>query len=554
MHKVLLVIFFSGITVGAIAAPLSPADRDTIQQQQSEQLRREQSQRDELERSITLPRQAGSPSAVPGSSGPCFDIRQISLNGATLIKPGAQRRLLFPWLNRCLNIAQLTQLTNDVTDWYVSRGYITSRAFLTEQDISGGHLRLAVMEGRLQAIRMDNAPSRMLHMAFPGLDGDILNLRDIEQGMEQINRTRSEPVQIEILPGDHEGWSIVNLTAMPEFPVTGSVSFDNSGQNSTGTGQLGGSLSFNNLLGLADSMFVSGGRSSDFSNAHDAQNVAAGFSLPYGYTLLDYNYSWSNYLNTIDNNGWLWRSTGDTQTHRLGLSQVLFRNGDIKTALTTGLQHRISHNYLDDVRLESSSRKLTSFSIGLNHTHKLLGGVGTLNPVFTRGMPWFDAETDQGKQNSEPKAQFRKYSLSASFQRPVTDGLWWLSSAYGQWSPDRLYGTEQLSIGGESSVRGFKEQYISGNNGGYLRNELNYSLFTLPVVGQISATAAIDGGWLHSDKYDPYSSGTLWGIAVGLSSSASHCSSQLTVGMPLKHPDWLAPDHLAIYYRIALAF
>ncbi|WP_038164130.1 ShlB/FhaC/HecB family hemolysin secretion/activation protein, partial [Trabulsiella guamensis] len=75
---------------------------------------------------------------------------------------------------------------------------------------------------------------------------------------------------------------------------------------------------------------------------------------PYGYTLLDYSYSWSNYLSTIDNNGWPWRSTGDTQTHRLNLSHVIFRNGDIKTALTGGLQHRISRNYLDDVLLQSS--------------------------------------------------------------------------------------------------------------------------------------------------------------------------------------------------------
>jgi hemolysin activation/secretion protein len=230
------VTFLSVLSTGVYAAPLSPSDRDSIQQQQSDLLRREQVQRDELERSIPLPSVAESTPPSSGSAGPCFNIRNISPDGTTLIKPAAQQKLLSPWLNRCLNMAQLTQLTNDVTDWYVSRGYITSRAFLTEQDISGGHLRLVVMEGRLQAIRMDDAPPRMLKMAFPGLEGGVLNLRDIEQGMEQINRTRSEPVQIEILPGDKEGWSVVNLTATTGSPVTGSVSFDNSGQKSTGTG------------------------------------------------------------------------------------------------------------------------------------------------------------------------------------------------------------------------------------------------------------------------------------------------------------------------------
>ncbi|WP_252147226.1 ShlB/FhaC/HecB family hemolysin secretion/activation protein, partial [Escherichia coli] len=49
--------------------------------------------------------------------------------------------------------------------------------------------------------------------------------------------------------------------------------------------------------------------------------------------LVDYTYSWSDYLSTIDNRGWRWRSTGDLQTHRLGLSHVLFRN---LTASATG--------------------------------------------------------------------------------------------------------------------------------------------------------------------------------------------------------------------------
>lgn len=74
-----------------------------------------------------------------------------------------------------------------------------------------------------------------------------------------------------------------------------------------------------------------------------------------------------------------------------------------------------------------------------------------------------------------PRAEFRKWSLNASFQRPVARNAWWLTSAYGQWSPDRLYGAERLTLGGESSVRGFKEQYLSGDNGGYWRNELGYS-------------------------------------------------------------------------------
>ncbi|TNV10118.1 ShlB/FhaC/HecB family hemolysin secretion/activation protein [Buttiauxella sp. B2] len=547
------VLFWLALSPSVLAAPLSPADRDSIEQQQQQLLRQNQQQRESLERTVPLPR-APDTAARGTLNGPCFTINHIFLDGATLPDERVQQKLLAPWHGQCLDMARINQLTNAVSDWYISQGYITSRAFLTQQDLRTGELHLAILEGRLEKIRMDDAPERMLKMAFPGLEGGILNLRDIEQGMEQINRTRITPVQIEILPGDKQGWSVVHLTATPEFPLSGSVSFDNSGQKSTGVGQINAGMTGNNLLGLADSWFVSGGRSSAISNSKDAQNVAAGVSIPYGYSLFDYSYSWNNYLNTIDNNGYQWRSSGDTETHRVNFSHVLFRNGDIKTGISVGLNHRINRNYLDDVLLQSSSRKLTSLLFGLNHTQKMFGGVATFNPTFSRGMPWFGAESDGNQNGDLPKAEFRKWSLNASFQRPVADNLWWLASAYGQWTPDRLFGSERMTIGGESSVRGFKEQSISGDNGAYWRNELNYTLFTLPVIGQVSALAAVDGGWLHSDRLDPYAGGTLWGAATGLTTANRRMSTSFTVGLPLVYPDWLGPDHFSVYYRVAVAF
>ncbi|WP_010435824.1 ShlB/FhaC/HecB family hemolysin secretion/activation protein [Enterobacter mori] len=557
LGKTAIINALAGVTLlasgAALAAPLSPADRNTIQQQQQQLLDENQRQREELERSAIVPRPV-TPDDASTPQGPCFVIRRIELSGATLLSPSAKNRLTAPWINQCLDMARLTRLTDAVSDWYISRGYITSRAFLTEQDLTGGVLHLAVLEGKLQHIRLEGVPDRTLKMIFPGLEGKILNLRDIEQGMEQLNRVRQRPVEIEILPGDRQGYSVVNLTATPEFPLSGSVSFDNSGQKSSGTGQLTGALYGNNLLGLADKWFISGGRSSDFSNSKDAQNFAAGVSIPYGYGLLDYSYSWSNYLSTIDNNGYLWRSTGDTETHRLTGSWVLFRNGEIKTGVSAGITHRINRNYLDDVLLATSSRKLSSVSLGINHTQKIASGVATLNPTFTQGVPWLGAEDDNDKQGDVPKAEFRKWSLNGSFQRPVADKLWWLTSVYFQWSPDRLYGSERLTLGGETSVRGFKEQYISGDNGGYWRNELNWSLFTLPWVGDVGVLAAIDGGWLKKDGQDRYASGTLWGTALGLTATNRGYSSQFTVGTPVDYPDWLAPDHLVIYYRFSVAF
>lgn len=547
----LLALSVSLFTASALAAPLNPGDRDYIQNQQQQRLQQDQQQRDALWNAAAPQATASEES---GASGPCFPVHHISLRNASLFPLRQQQNITATYINRCLNLTEINSLVHAISDWYMQRGYITSRAFLTEQDLSTGELVIPVLEGKLDKIRLDGQHPRSLAMAFPGLEGKVLNLRDIEQGMEQINRVRTTPVQIEIQPSPKAGYSVVNLTAKPEFPLSASLGFDNSGQKSTGTGQLNASLTGNNLLGLADRWFVSGGRSSAFSEWRDAQSLQAGVSVPYGYGLLDYSYSWSSYHSSFINNGFTWLSNGDNVAHRLNGSWVLFRNGDIKTGVQLGLNHYSSHNFLNNTLLQSSSRKITSLQLGLNHTQKIFGGVATLNPTFSRGMPWFDAESDDGKNGDLPKAQFRKWSLSGSFQRPLTNNLWWLSSVYGQWSPDRLYGSERLTLGGESSVRGFKEQYLSGDAGGYLRNELNYNLFTLPVIGEVSALVAVDGGWIQSDTQNRESTGTLWGSAVGLSTRGRYFYTQYTVGMPLSYPGHLQPNHVSIYARVGLVF
>ncbi|MEW5287595.1 ShlB/FhaC/HecB family hemolysin secretion/activation protein [Erwinia papayae] len=534
-----------------VAAPLTPADRDFIQQQQQQQLQQAQQQRDALWQAVTP-----QPAPVAGSAagGPCFTIDQIILRNTTLISERQQQRLTAGYIHRCLNLAAINTLVNNVSNWYMQRGYITSRAFLTAQDLSSGKLFIQILEGKVESIRLEGKQPLMLRTVFPGVEGHILNLRDIEQGMEQINRVRNTPVQIEIQPAAQAGYSVINLSGKAEFPLAVTLGFDNSGQRSTGTGQLTASATGNNLLGVADRWTLSGGRSSAFSQWRDAQNMQAGVSVPYGYGLLDYSYSWSNYHSSFVSDDFTWLSNGDNVAHRLNGSWVLFRNGEIKTGMQLGLNHYVSHNYLNSALLQSSSRKLTSLQFGLNHSQKIAGGVATLNPAFTRGMPWFDAESDQGKNDNAPKASFRKWSLTGSFQRPLTDRLWWLSSFYAQWSPDRLYGSERLTLGGESSVRGFKEQYLSGDAGGWLRNELNYSLFTLPVMGDVSAVMAADGGWLKSDPQNPEYTGTLWGSAVGLTTRNRHFYTQYTLAVPLSHPAYLNADRVSIYARVGLIF
>nr|WP_309598691.1 ShlB/FhaC/HecB family hemolysin secretion/activation protein [Yersinia intermedia] len=541
-----LMILVSGYSY---AAP-SPAERNIIQLEQQQLLERSQQQRDELQ--IITPKLMMPPSPSLSQPQPCFVISRIAYLDSTLLSSAVQQHLNSPYIGQCLSLIKINKLLADISNYYIERGYITSRAFLTEQDLAEGVLNIRILEGKLEDIQFNHHNASMLMMAFPHLKGEMLNLRDIEQGMEQINRLRTRQVQIEILPGSKPGYSIVNLTSQPKFPLTFALGNDNSGQKSTGVSQLNASVNADNLLGFADQWFVAGSHSSEFSNSHNARSLQAGVSVPFGYWNIDYSYAWSDYLNVIPDRNYSWRSTGDSRIHRGTLSRVVFRNANMKTALSFGITHRVSQNYLDAVRLQSSSRNLSSGIIGISHSQKLFGGLATFNPTFSRGTPWFGAENDDLKNGDVPQAEFNKWALSASYYHPLNDSVSYLTSLYGQHSNDRLYGSEQLTLGGESSVRGFKEQYLSGNNGGYWRNEVSWQALQLPLLGNLSLIAALDGGWLKHDKQDKHAEGTLWGSAIGITSNGRYFSSQFTVGKPLCYPGWLKPDNTTFYYRIGI--
>lgn len=196
---------------------LSPEEIENIDEKHRYCFHKQQLQRDELEK--WEPRSSPSPTLSESDNIPFFTVSKISIKQAGYFPVDKQSLLLEPFIGKCLGMKSIPKLMQKISDGYIEERYITSRAFLAEQDLSGGELNITVMEGKLEDIQLDKRS---------------------DQDMKQINRPRQTPVQIEILPAAQSGYSLANLTATPELPL------------SAGIGQMNGSLTANNLSGLAD--------------------------------------------------------------------------------------------------------------------------------------------------------------------------------------------------------------------------------------------------------------------------------------------------------------
>ncbi|WP_081384131.1 ShlB/FhaC/HecB family hemolysin secretion/activation protein [Raoultella ornithinolytica] len=535
------------------AAPLSPADQSAIEQQQKALLDHTQQQREALRNSTSI--QLSPDKSLSVEKGPCFAIKQIRLLGSTALPRDAQKTLTSAPAKGCLSLQEIQLRVRDITQAYLSRGFITSHAWLPEQDISGGLLLIEVTEGKVESITLAGSQDNTLRMAFPQAEGRILNLRDLEQGLDQLNRLRSRALTIDVLPGNRDGFSRVDLIATDHhLPVSLSLGADNSGQKSTGSRQMNAQLTVDNPLSLADQWMLSAGRDSEFHHDRRSRNLQAGVTVPYGYWLFSAQYGWSDFYQTLSvgDSSSRWRYDGTVQTQRLAVSRTLWRDGKQRMALDMAFSRRETENRLGGVRLGVSSPTLTSVIAGLSYSRTLGNGYLTVGPSLSHGLSLAGATRDDPAHPELPRSEFRRFSLSASWFYPLTPSLYWLTSAYGQTTPDRLYASEQLSVGGQYSVRGYKEQYLSGNRGGYWRNELTWQWMTIPGVGTLSATGALDAGHVVSQK-GITDGGTLAGTSLGLELAGRWLSQSLTVAMPLSYPDRLNPDKQVVYWQATVS-
>ncbi len=546
----LLVTWLGVSGLAQAASPLNPADQDSIEQRQKALLEQAQQQRDALQNTTDL---STLPLPAPDTEDKtCHYVSRIVFSGAEHLSWSVKYKLVSYWQGRCLTLSHINNLVRETTNAYISRGYVTSQAWLPEQDIAGGTLTVAVSEGRVEGITLDGQDTLALRMAFPGLVGHVLNLRDIEQGMEQLNRLPSQQVAIDIQPGKRPGYSSIVLRhTSTRLPVSLSFGADNSGQKSTGTGQMNAGVVLDNPLHLADQWSLSASRDDAFHHDRRSRSLNGGVSVPYGYWLFSYQAAWNDFYQHIPVQDTRYRYAGNAVVQRLGINRTLLRDGRQKLALDLGLSRRRTENRLAGQRLTNSSVTVASLSAGLNYSRTLSGGYLTFNPTVSHGLRGLGATRDDPAAPYAARSEFRKLSLSASYFYPLTSSLYYLTSAYGQTSADNLYSGERISLGGQYSVRGFKEQYLTGNRGAYWRNELNWQLGTVPVIGEVSLTGALDGGWLRSETHK-VDGGSVAGASLGLAMSSKWFNQSFTLGKPLAYPASLQPDRWVAYWQAGI--
>lgn len=540
------------------AAP-TPGDTDLIRERQDRLL---EEQRRRLEELKELPGKEAVPEApaTPVDSR-CFVIRDIELKGADSLGADEQQRLLKPYIGQCLGVSQLNELLKVITDRYIEKGLVTSRAYLPQQDLSAGHLKVLVVEGRLEGLKGaegSQLSDRELSMAFPGQVGERVNLREIEQLVDQLNRLPSNQAQMELAPGAAVGGSTVLVKNTPQKPWRVGLSRSNDGQRSTGEQQWGTTFDWDSPLGLADQLALRGGHDAMSDHQHTSNNAMLNYSLPWGWWNFSYTYSQSEYRSQAQANGFNFKQTGDSQNHQLRAERVIYRDALSKTSLNAGLAYLRTNNFIEDSKLKLSSNRLSEAQFGLNHGRRVGSAFVNLDLGMQNGIGAFDAQGNDHPGPGEPNARYRKYTATLSYLQPFK--LWGESLSFsslmtGQRSEDVLFSPQRTSLGGQSSIRGYKDQSLSGDSGGYWRNDLRWSRpvtlgWLRPVFAEYGSSLGYDQGVIRGDRYNGDRHGRMSSNSLELFARGQHLATSVTFAHSLERPDALSEREAPIYFRL----
>ena len=545
----------------ASAAP-TPGDQDLIRDRQNRLLEEQQRRLQELQ---DLPGKADKPQApaTPADTR-CFPIKTIELKGADSLPAPDRERLLKPYIGQCLGVSQLNELLKVITDYYLGKGRVTSRAYLPQQDLSTGHLQVLVVEGKLEALRSaegSTVTDRELAMAFPGKVGEALNLREIEQLVDQLNRLPSKQAQMELTPGKQIGGSDVVVKNTAQKPWRASLSRNNDGQKSTGEQQWGAGLEWDSPLGLGDQLMLRGGHDAISDHQKTSKNTMLYYNLPWGWWNFSYTYSESDYRTYGVTDGFKFKQDGDNQNHQLRAERVIHRDDVSKTSVNVGLAHLRTNNYILDVRTAPSSNRLSELQLGVNHGRRIGSAFVNLDLGMQSGIGLLDAQAQDERDPAgrrQPNARYRKYTATVSYLQPFS--LWgesfsFSSLATGQRSEDPLFSPQRMSLGGSASVRGFKDQLLTGDSGGYWRNEVRWARpvtldWMRPAFAEYGASVGYDQGVIRNDRYNDNVHGRVSSNSLELFARGKHVSTSVTFAHSLERPGVVTEREAPIYFRM----
>lgn len=410
---------------------------------------------------------------MPESTAPAkkhtFDIWELQVEGNTLLERVLIERTVYPFLGSAKTIDDVEAARQVLETFYRDSGYATVVVDIPEQDVAEGIVRLKVIEGKVERVRV--AGSRYFSLGritegVPALaQGQVPNVPALQEQLKELNQASPDRTVTPIFrPGRTPGTVEVELRVKDELPIHGDVELNDRNSRDTTKLRASATLRYANLWQREHSASLMYQTAPE--NTDDVQVAAVTYVWPLGNGKVFAAYAVDSKSNvasagdlSVIGNGNIYGTRyiktlagPDNYFHSatFGLDYKDFEE-DIAPLDGPGFNTPISYlNFMTQYRgtLISQSSKLTA---GLSANFGL------------RGLGNTEEEFENKRFKAKPNYIY--FGAFGEYTRDFSNGIQAIATLDGQIADSPLVSNEQYGAGGAESVRGYYESQSLGDNG-----------------------------------------------------------------------------------------
>ncbi len=416
----------------------------------------------------SCPQQADAEQNAGGALPNAITINEYTVQGNHLLPELDVDNAVYPYLGPGQTVQSVDAARAALQKAYAGKGYETVAVVIPPQHVVGGIVLLQVIEAPVG--RLDVKGSRYFSLTkikqqAPSLaPGQVPNFKRIKHDIIALNQWPDRQVIPSLQPGVRPQTVDVDLNVKDTPPLHGSLSLNNRYSPDTTPLRVDGSLTYTNLWQRGDTINFA------FQVAPQRPNDALVFT--------------GSYLARVPNNDWLtflfYALNSNSKVATVGSTNVVGRGqvvgiraitdlpgGDgFFDTLSTGIDYK---HFDQAVTLAGSSlpTPVTYYPITSSYSANWQSDTSVtqfdVGPTFNiRGLGSNPATFDNKRYDAESNFIYLRGDLSR--QQDLPAAFQFYVKAQGQVSDEPLVNSEQFSVGGQDTVRGYLESEVLGDD------------------------------------------------------------------------------------------
>lgn len=481
-------------------------------------------------------------------------VQRFELAGSEqMLSPAELSALVAKFEGRELGVAELQQVTQLINEALKAKGYFLARVLLPAQQIDSGVVRLELLPGSISKISVEGNEHYSSEFIIDHLESALGPNRevtedDLQRKLLILNDQTDLSVTATLQPGLEKGQTDLTLSVKDSMPIHGGVGYDNFGNQFTDIHRASPFVSFGNLLQDGDNLAFKYLLGIPENRANFLQTT---YSTPVDLDGSRLAFSYANGASTLGQDLRILDIRGRANIYALNFSHPLQRTETQRQDFTVGYSYKEFDNSLLGLATGQDRYHSLRFSYSLDSADT--DGRWLVTTGLTQGLGGTTLNTGLGR--SGVSSNFTKINLDSARIQSISDPVFLLFRASGQWSGGTLFAAEQFALGGVDSVRGYNQGQFLGDVGYAVSAEARW----LPWEERrdVQFAAFLDHGSARIFNAQPgqTSSQSLFGGGVGLRFSLGDTADfRLDVGWPISPSTNLSGSNPVFYGQVQTHF